>query len=140
MNVGLQDAMNLGWKLAAVLKGEAPDILLDNYEAERRPIGAQLARNTQAQGALMTRFDPAHLALRSEMSEQLKRPEVNRRLAGVLSGFDLRCPAGGLFGDEGEAGERVPDRPLTLPDGKSTTLHSLMADGRWLQGPRVVMP
>lgn len=145
MNVGLQDAMNLGWKLAAVLKGEAPDALLDSYEIERRPIGAQLARNTEAQGALMTRFDPAHLALRAEMSELLKMPEVNRRLAGVLSGFDLRYPAGGLFGNRMGSGERVPDHPVTLADGTSTTIHSLLADGRWLHlssgnGTRITLP
>jgi len=145
MNVGLQDAMNLGWKLAAVLKGEAPDILLDSYEAERRPIGAQLAHNTEAQGALMTHFDPAHLALRAEMSDLLKMPEVNRGLAGVLSGFDLRYPPGGIFGYNTEIGERVPDRPLTLADGTSTTIHSFLADGRWLHlsfgnGARITLP
>ncbi|MET1756136.1 FAD-dependent monooxygenase [Novosphingobium sp. RD2P27] len=132
MNVGLQDAMNLGWKLASVLKGDAPDVLLDSYETERKPIGAQLARNTQAQGALMTRFDPGHLALRSEMSELLRIPEVNRCLAGVLSGFDLRYPSSDLFGSGDGAGERIPDRSLTLMDGTSTSIHSLLCGGKWL--------
>lgn len=145
MNVGLQDAMNLGWKLAAVLKGEAPDALLDSYEAERRPVGAQLARNTQAQGALMTRFDVANLALRAEISELLKVPEVNRQMAGVLSGFDLHYPAGGLFGNGPGVGQRVPDRALTLADGTSTSLHSLLRQGKWLHlscdaGAKVALP
>lgn len=132
MNVGVQDAMNLGWKLAAVLKNEAPDALLDSYEAERRPVGARLAHNTEAQGALMTHFDPAHLALRAEMSELLKIPEVNRRLAGALSGFDVCYPSSGLFGDGTGSGERVPDCPLTLTNGTSTTIHALLTTGQWL--------
>lgn len=145
MNVGLQDAMNLGWKLAAVLKGEAPDTLLDTYEAERRPVGAQLARNTQAQGALMTGFDPAHLALRAEMSDLLKMPEVNRRLAGILSGFELRYPNHALFGDAPGAGERVADHPLKLESGSTANLHGLLSEGKWLhvsyeRGARVQLP
>jgi len=132
MNVGLQDAMNLGWKLAAVLNDRAPPSLLDSYEAERRPVGAQLARNTEAQGALMTRFDAGHLALRAEMSDLLKVPEINRRLAGVLSGFDLRYPSGGLFGDRPGAGERVADRNIVLPDETTTRIYALLAGGTWL--------
>lgn len=128
MNVGMQDAMNLGWKLAAVLKGEAPDLLLDSYEAERRPVGQQLARDTQAQVALATGFDPAHLALRAEMSDLLTHPEVNRRLAGTLSGFNLCYAPGPLLG----GGERVADRELVLEDGSATRLHDLLTDGRWL--------
>lgn len=132
MNVGLQDAMNLGWKLAAVLNGTAPDMLLDTYEAERRPIGAQLARNTQAQGALMTRFDPANLALRAEVSDLLTMPEVNRRLAGVLSGFDLRYPRYRLFGNAPESGERVADREVTATDGTAASIYGLLSQGNWL--------
>lgn len=132
MNVGLQDAMNLGWKLAAVLKGQAPDALLDTYEAERLPVGLSLTRNTQAQTALMTGFDPAHLALRDEMSGLLTIPAVNRHLAGILSGFDLSYPATGLFESTPGAGERVPDRSLILADGSSANVHGLLASGKWL--------
>ncbi|WP_265975033.1 FAD-dependent monooxygenase [Brucella intermedia] len=132
MNVGLQDAMNLGWKLAAVLNGTAPETLLDSYEAERRPVGAQLARNTQAQGALMTNFDPAHLALRSELSELLKLPEVNRHLAGVLSGFDLSYPNNGLFGDAPGGGQRAADHDVVLANGALTSVYDLLSDGNWL--------
>ncbi len=145
MNVGLQDAMNLGWKLAAVLKGQAPDTLLDSYEAERRPIGAQLARNTQAQAALMTHFDEAHTALRAELSDLLLVPDVNRRLAGVLSGFDLRYAQNKWFGDEPGAGVRVPDRTLTLIDGSTENIHALLSGGNWLHlaceaGAKVPLP
>jgi 2-polyprenyl-6-methoxyphenol hydroxylase-like FAD-dependent oxidoreductase len=128
MNVGMQDAMNLGWKLAAVLKGEAPDLLLDSYDAERRPVGQQLARNTEGQVALATGFDPAHLALRAEMSDLLTHSDVNRRLAGTLSGFDLRYAPGPLLGGD----ERVADVELVLEDGRATRLHDLLTDGRWL--------
>ncbi|HXH45394.1 MAG TPA: FAD-dependent oxidoreductase [Bradyrhizobium sp.] len=145
MNVGLQDAMNLGWKLAAVLNGEAPDSLLDTYEAERHPVGAQLARNTQAQGALMTGFDSGHLALRAEMSDLLRTPAVNRQLAGILSGFDLRYPSGDVFQDAPGVGERVADRDLILADGTSASLYALLSPGKWLHlsyehSTRVALP
>ncbi|WP_062769610.1 FAD-dependent oxidoreductase [Sphingopyxis terrae] len=145
MNVGLQDAMNLGWKLAAVLNGVAPDALLDSYQKERRPVGAQLARNTLAQGAVMTGFDLAHLALRAEMSELLELPEVNRRLAGVLSGFDLRYLGGDLFGDALGVGERVADRALRFADGTYTSIYRLLSRGKWLHlscqsGMRMPLP
>ncbi|CAN7500384.1 FAD-dependent oxidoreductase [Paracoccus pantotrophus] len=133
MNVGLQDAMNLGWKLAAVIKGEAPDALLDSYETERRPVGAQLARNTLAQIAMMTSFDPAHLALRALMSDLLKVGELNRRLAGELSGFDITYAHDALPGsDDPAAGRRSPDSRLVLEDGTETTVHALLKEGKWL--------
>jgi 2-polyprenyl-6-methoxyphenol hydroxylase-like FAD-dependent oxidoreductase len=133
MNVGLQDAMNLGWKLATVLKGEAPDALLDSYEAERRPVGAQLARNTLAQIAMMTRFEPANLALRALMSDLLKIGELNRHLAGELSGFDIAYPHDALPGvTDPAAGRRAPDSALVLEDGTTTTVHALLHDGKWL--------
>ncbi|MET1756117.1 FAD-dependent monooxygenase [Novosphingobium sp. RD2P27] len=132
MNVGVQDAMNLDWKLAAVLSGKSPDALLDTYEAERRPVGALLARNTQAQGALMTAFNPGHLALRAEMSDLLRIPAVNRRLAGVLSGFDLCYSSSELFGDALGVGERAADHALTLTNEASTSLYRLLAHSKWL--------
>jgi hypothetical protein len=89
MNVGLQDALNLGWKLAAVVKGDAPDELLDTDLEERRPIGQILYTNTLSQVGLVTRFDPATLAVRETLNELLKIPAVSHRLAGELSGFDV---------------------------------------------------
>jgi 2-polyprenyl-6-methoxyphenol hydroxylase-like FAD-dependent oxidoreductase len=135
MNVGLQDALNLGWKLAAVVKGEAPDKLLDTYDEERRPIGKILYTNTLAQVGLVTRFDPATLALRETLNELLKMPLVNHRLAGELSSFDVAygtdakaaVPAGRLA-----AGVRVPDIELVGKDGVFMSLYSQMGEGRWL--------
>lgn len=134
MNVGLQDAMNLGWKLAAVVKGAAPATLLDTYTAERRPVGERLYANTLAQVGLVTRFDPETFALRSTLSTLLKIPAVNYRLAGELSGFDV------AYGDEAQkalsegkltAGVRVPDIDLKI--GKlATSVHSLLQEGEWL--------
>ena len=135
MNVGLQDALNLGWKLAAVAKGEAPDNLLDTYDEERRPIGQILYTNTLSQVGLVTRFDPATLALRKTLNDLLKIPSVNHRLAGELSGFDV------AYGTEAKmavadgklaAGARVPDIELVGKDGKLTSLYSHLVDARWL--------
>jgi len=133
MNVGLQDAMNLGWKLATVLKGRAPEALLESYEAERRPIGQQLYQDTLAQTALVAGSDPAGLALRVQMNKLLTLPEVNRRLADQISGFGVTYPS--LF--EGTAdpiiGRRAPDIALRLSDGEKTSLYSLLQWGRWLE-------
>jgi 2-polyprenyl-6-methoxyphenol hydroxylase-like FAD-dependent oxidoreductase len=130
MNVGLQDAMNLGWKLAAVVRGEAPDTLLDTYDQERRPVGESLRQNTLAQVALATHFDPATLALREAMDGLLAMPEVNRRLAGELSGFDVQYGKAEPGDDTGvRPGTRMPD--IDLAEGRS--LYSHMSQGNWLQ-------
>src|SRR5215469_18914714 len=78
MNVGIQDAMNLGWKLASVLRGSSSEALLDTYERERWPVGEVLRRNTLAQIALFCKFDPSALALRGTFDQILRVPEVNR--------------------------------------------------------------
>ncbi|MDH0612116.1 MULTISPECIES: FAD-dependent monooxygenase [unclassified Agrobacterium] len=136
MNVGLQDAMNLGWKLAMVMKGEAPETLLDSYEQERRPIGLYLHDTTMAQAALITAFSPHGLALRGVMNDMLKVPAINQYFALQVSGFgvhyplplpgDVMEPAGGL------TGTRIRDVELHLENGVKTTLFSLLSDGRWL--------
>jgi 2-polyprenyl-6-methoxyphenol hydroxylase-like FAD-dependent oxidoreductase len=93
LNVGLQDAHNLGWKLAAVLNGSAPDRLLDSYHDERRAVGAALLGSTRAQVALMTRFDPETIALRAALSTAIAEvPEFSRRLAGEASAIDTYYP------------------------------------------------
>jgi 2-polyprenyl-6-methoxyphenol hydroxylase-like FAD-dependent oxidoreductase len=145
MSVGLQDAMNLGWKLAAVLKGEAPDALLDTYEAERRPVGARLAGATLAQMALLTKFDPAHLSLRTQLSQMLEIPELNRKLAGALSGFGTTYPASEMFKEGPGVGERVPDHAVIFADGVPAGIHSCLNDGKWLhlsfkEGARMELP
>lgn len=135
MNVGLQDAMNLGWKLAAVVKGAAPETLLDSYEEERRPVGHALYANTLAQVGLATRFDPATLALRAAMNELLGLPQVNRRLAGELSGFDVAYGSDAkqaLSDGKMAAGVRVPDTDLITCDGSVVSLYGQLGAGNWL--------
>lgn len=127
--------MNLGWKLAAVLKNQAPAALLDTFERERRPIGQRLHDNTLAQSALASAFDPAGLALRAEISRFLQVPELNRMVAGAISGFSIAYPDPLLAESDHsgiETGQRVPDEDLTLPDGQTTAIFDHLADGRWL--------
>ncbi|MEU1599522.1 FAD-dependent monooxygenase [Streptomyces sp. NPDC005708] len=89
LNVGLQDAMNLGWKLAAVIQGRAHPHLLDTYHAERHPVGAELAEHTMAQTALITGLTPEVSALRSLLNQAVAgEPAFARMLAGKLSGLD----------------------------------------------------
>ncbi|RZS79824.1 2-polyprenyl-6-methoxyphenol hydroxylase-like FAD-dependent oxidoreductase [Phyllobacterium myrsinacearum] len=150
LNVGLQDAMNLGWKLAAVLKGDAPAALLATYEAERRPVGKRLFNNTLAQSALASLFDPAGRALREIVSEFLGHSSLNHELAGEISGFGLHYPTPLLEDNSdrqsaGLIGQRVPDCDLTGPDGTITTIYHGLESGHWLhlslqQGARVDAP
>lgn len=93
MNVGIQDAHNLGWKLAATLNGWAPDGLLDTYHTERHPVGVQLTTHSRAQTALMTTFTPEGLDLRSVLSELIAtQPQFNRALAERLTALAVTCP------------------------------------------------
>lgn len=138
MNVGLQDAFNLGWKLAAVLNGKADAALLDSYEAERRPVGHLLHDNTLAQGALMAAFSPAGLALRQEVARFLAFPPLNEQVAGQVSGFGIGhddpnvLRAFGVSAASGLIGPRVPDRAVRLADGGAATIHGLLDGGTWL--------
>ncbi len=83
LNVGVQDAVNLGWKLAQVVKGISPESLLDTYHAERHPVGARVLQNTLAQTAL-ARGDARTNALRDTLSDLLALDEVRRRIAGMI--------------------------------------------------------
>ncbi|MFF8593847.1 FAD-dependent monooxygenase [Streptomyces sp. NPDC015220] len=90
LNVGLQDAMNLGWKLAAVVQGRAEETLLDTYHAERHPVGAELAEHTLAQGGLIASLTPEVTALRALLDEAIaEEPGFAALLAGKLSGLDV---------------------------------------------------
>lgn len=131
MNVGLADAHNLGWKLAMVVKGEAPDALLDTYEAERRPIGEYLHDNTLAQSLLITGFSPAALALRTTLNGLLKVPEANLYLAQQISGFGFSYPKG-LNSEPDEVQWRVADRRLVQSDGTTTSIYEGLRDGKWV--------
>ncbi|WP_327003495.1 FAD-dependent monooxygenase [Dactylosporangium sp. NBC_01737] len=106
MNVGIQDAHNLGWKLAAVVTGRAEETLLDTYHEERHPVGADLLRHTRAQTALITAYSPEGQALRAVLSELIATaPDMSRALAERLSGLSVTYATG----------RRVPN--LRLPDG-----------------------
>ena len=139
LNVGIQDAMNLGWKLASVVRGTAPEELLDTYERERWPVGEALRRNTLAQMALFSNFEASTLALRATLEEILRVPEVNRQLAVEVSGFGVNYPEP-LFAPDpgwehrkGVSGQRLPDMDLILRDGSRTTLYRLLENGRWVR-------
>jgi len=89
LNLGLQDAVNLGWKLAAELQGWAPDGLLDSYESERRPVGQRVVMQTQAQSALIAPGNDV-TRLRELFGELLTDPQNVQRIADLISGADIR--------------------------------------------------
>jgi 2-polyprenyl-6-methoxyphenol hydroxylase-like FAD-dependent oxidoreductase len=113
LNIGVQDAVNLGWKLAQVVKGISPDGLLDTYHDERHPVGARVLRTTMAQVAL-TRVDDRTEALRESVSELLGMDEPRRRFAAMMSGLDVHYDLG-----EGHPllGRRMPDLDLMTATG-----------------------
>jgi hypothetical protein len=139
LNVGIQDAVNLGWKLASVLRGTASEGLLDTYERERRPVGEVLRRNTLAQVALFCKFDPSALALRGAFEDLLRVHEVNRQLAAEGSGFGVAYPEPLFPPDQGwehrngVSGQRLPDMDLVLDDGSRRALYRFLEDGRWVR-------
>src|SRR4029079_3089102 len=89
LNIGVQDAVNLGWKLAQVVKGTSPENLLDTYQAERHPVAARVLRNTMAAVALLRRDDRTK-ALVDVLSELLRMEEPRKRFAAMQSGLDIR--------------------------------------------------
>jgi 2-polyprenyl-6-methoxyphenol hydroxylase-like FAD-dependent oxidoreductase len=113
LNIGVQDAVNLGWKLAQVVKGTSPEALLDTYHAERYPIGAGVLRLTMAATAL-GRGDDGTEALRETMTDLLQIDAARRQLAGSMSGLDIRYDLG-----EGHPllGRRMPDLDLMTANG-----------------------
>jgi 2-polyprenyl-6-methoxyphenol hydroxylase-like FAD-dependent oxidoreductase len=125
LQVGVQDAVNLGWKLAQVVQGTSPDGLLDSYEAERHPVAARVLENTMAQTAL-TRSDPRMDALRDTMSELLGMDEPRKRLAAMISGLDIHYDLG-----EGHPllGRRMPDLDLVTASGP-VRVFTLLHDAR----------
>ncbi len=113
LNTGVQDAVNLGWKLAQVVKKTSPESLLDTYHAERHPVGARVLRTTMAQVALM-RVDDRTEALRDTVSELLSMDEPRKRFAAMMSGLDIHYDLG-----EGHPllGRRMPDLDLVTTNG-----------------------
>jgi 2-polyprenyl-6-methoxyphenol hydroxylase-like FAD-dependent oxidoreductase len=126
LNLGLQDAVNLGWKLAAAVRGWAPDDLLDSYYAERRAPAARVLHNTRAQAALMNP-DPAVDPLRELFFEMMGLEQVNAYLGGMISGLEVRYD----LGDNSDplVGRLAPDLALTTPHG-GVRLAELLHPGR----------
>jgi 2-polyprenyl-6-methoxyphenol hydroxylase-like FAD-dependent oxidoreductase len=117
LNTGVQDAVNLGWKLALVVHRSAPESLLDTYHAERHPVAARVLRNTLAQIALLRHPGDEHTkALRDTMFELLSMDEPRRRFAAMMSGLDIRYDLG-----DGHPllGRRMPDLDLMTADGSA---------------------
>jgi 3-(3-hydroxy-phenyl)propionate hydroxylase len=114
LNIGVQDAVNLGWKLAQVIKRISPESLLDTYHTERHPVAARVLHNTMAQIALR-RPDDRTKALGEIVSEVLGMDEPRRRLAGMMSGLDVHYDVG-----EGHPllGRRMPDLDLSNACGE----------------------
>jgi 2-polyprenyl-6-methoxyphenol hydroxylase-like FAD-dependent oxidoreductase len=125
LNTGVQDAVNLGWKLAQVVKRTSPEKLLDTYHTERHPVGARVLRNTMAQVALM-RFDDRVEMLRDTMSELLSMDEPRKRFAAMMSGLDIHYDLG-----EGHPllGRRMPDLDLVAAKGP-LRVFTLLHDAR----------
>ncbi len=113
LSLGVQDAVNLGWKLAQVINGTSPETLLDTYHDERHPVAARALRYTMAQTALQ-RQDERMKALVEVVSELAMMDEPRRRLAGIVSGLDIHYDLG-----DGHPllGRRMPDLDLVSADG-----------------------
>jgi 3-(3-hydroxy-phenyl)propionate hydroxylase len=125
LNLGLQDAVNLGWKLAQVVKRISPVSLLDTYHTERFPVAARVLRTTIAQSVL--RAPGERTAVLGEfLSELLSMEEPRKRFAGMMSGLDIRYDLG-----EGHAllGRRMPDLDIVVGD-KPTRVFTLLHDAR----------
>jgi hypothetical protein len=114
----VQDAVNLGWKLAQVVKRTSPDSLLDSYHAERHPVAARALRNTLAQVALLRRADERTKALRDIVSELLGMDEPRKRFAAMMSGLDIHYDLGA---GHPLLGRRMPDLDLITAKGPLRT-------------------
>jgi 2-polyprenyl-6-methoxyphenol hydroxylase-like FAD-dependent oxidoreductase len=125
LNIGVQDAVNLGWKLAQVVKAISPETLLDTYHAERHPVGARVLRTTMAQVALL-RVDDRTEALRDSVSELLSMDEPRKRFGALMSGLDVHYDLG-----EGHPllGRRMPDLDVVNADGP-LRVYTLLHDAR----------
>ncbi|WP_437970512.1 FAD-dependent monooxygenase [Sorangium sp. So ce260] len=125
LNIGVQDAVNLGWKLAQVLRGSSPETLLDTYQAERHPVGARVLENSLAQVALM-RGDERTKVLQTRMSELLKMAEPRKHYAGMMSGLDIHYDLGP---GHPLLGRRMPDLDLVTESG-ATRVFTLLHEAR----------
>ncbi len=136
LNTGLQDAMNLGWKLAAEIHGWAPPGLLDSYHAERHPVGQAVTENTEVQTllaelALLPSYQRPAAALRKLIAGLLGIEEVNRRLAGLVSALDTGYPPTDARAHP-LAGRRMPDIALTAAGSAAARVYELLPHGRFV--------
>jgi 3-(3-hydroxy-phenyl)propionate hydroxylase len=125
LNIGVQDAVNLGWKLAQVVNGISPESLLDTYHAERHPVGARVLQNTMAQVAL-ARTDERSRALRDTMADLLAMDEPRRHIAAMMSGLDIHYDLGA---GHALVGRRMPDLDLSTAEGP-TSVFALLHEAR----------
>ena len=125
LNIGVQDAVNLGWKLAQVVKRTSPESLLDTYHAERHPVAARVLQTSMAQTAL-NRSDERVDALRETMSELLSMDEPRKRYAAMMSGLDIRYDLGA---GHPLLGRRMPDLDLVTATGPRRVF-TLLHDAR----------
>jgi hypothetical protein len=125
LSLGVGDAVNLGWKLAQVVRGTSPESLLDTYHAERHPVGARALQHTMAQGALQRR-DERNKPLVDVVSELVTMDEPRKWIAGLISGLDIRYDFG-----EGHPllGRRMPDLDLVTASGP-LRVFTLLHDAR----------
>jgi 3-(3-hydroxy-phenyl)propionate hydroxylase len=121
LSTGVQDAVNLGWKLAQVIKGKSPDSLLHTYHAERHPVGARVLKITMAQVAFH-REDDRTLAARDIVGDLLKMEEPRKHIAGMMSGLDIRYDLG-----DGHPllGRRMPDLDVVTANGAQRVFNFL---------------
>jgi 2-polyprenyl-6-methoxyphenol hydroxylase-like FAD-dependent oxidoreductase len=125
LQTGVQDAVNLGWKLAQVVNRTSPESLLDTYHAERHPVAARVLRNTMAQTVLL-RPDERIEALRDTVSELLSMDEPRKRFAAMMSGLDIHYDLGA---GHPLLGRRMPDLDLSTADGP-LRVFTLLRDAR----------
>ncbi|MGW5106015.1 FAD-dependent monooxygenase [Nocardia sp. NPDC004123] len=135
MGLGIQDAMNLGWKLAAYIKGFAGEELLDTYHTERHVATKRVLESTKAQGLMTLNSNhPGVDGMRTMLIELMSLPEVNRLVAGMLSGLDIRYPVGGSTesGAHELLGTRMPDIELPATGQQTRWMSSLLHRGHGL--------
>ncbi|MET9592094.1 FAD-dependent monooxygenase [Streptomyces sp. NPDC006516] len=126
MNTSVQDSVNLGWKLGAVVRGTAPDTLLDTYHDERHPVGRKLLSDTRAQSLLILGGEEV-APVREVLGELLEHSQVARHFAARVSGLDIRYDVGG--GTNPLLGARLPELSL-LRQGQRITSTALLRSGR----------
>ncbi len=132
LNISFQDAMNLGWKLAAVIRKDAPESLLDTYELERRPVAHRVLKATdKAMRMMMSTAPPTRAMVRLAVPALTGLPRTHRFLAGQISNLALGYPPRGRSQAE-LVGRRIPDSPVRHRDGSVRTLYDLFRSGRFV--------